>query len=316
MLGTSAAIVAAFGVLGAVAAFITLLHGIHLHELAGLSIGTGAGVAGEVLWVLAFAVAGLAFFSVGDRRLPRLRLALGAFALGLFGLASAHLVEGGINASHGALASFVASEFSLAAADLLFAAAAVIAAVALGRLLTDPMWGRARMNSTLSFAAFVFALGWAGRLVGEVLLVLAYNHYGIGGKVTTAYGVHGGAAAIGVIAGVIAGVGFLKAAQQQRTFGFSKSATRERLLGAAFTVLALGALAAVIAGIIFTSAPGLEGTAKTTTWLVAIEEVGIIGAAVFAAIGFFRMGNDRAAEEFPDPGGYGAPPAGVAGPMR
>jgi hypothetical protein len=316
MLGTAATIVASFGILGVVGAFIALLHGIHLHELTGLSVGAGAEVAGELLWLAAFGVAGFAFFGASSSRLRRLRVALPIFALGLFALASTHLIEGGMDASHGALASVVASEFVLGAADLLLAASAIVAVVAMGRALSDPERGGAKMNALMSFAAFVFALGWGGRVVGEVLRILYYNHFGVGGSLTTSFGVFGGAAAFGVASGVIAGIAFLKAGEERRAFGSTLSVARERLLGVSFIVVAFGALTALVGGIIFTSIPGLEGTAKTTTWLVAIDEVGIVVAAICAVVGFFRVGNDHSVREFPAPGASGLPPAGVTSPMR
>jgi hypothetical protein len=278
---------AAFGLMSAVLQLISA--SLSLSDvLAFPSLFTELKVAAAfdiVQWVFGIAAFGtaLAAFLIAPRRLRTTVLAVAAVLFVGHGLAqfAGDLLRTIFGASDPGAWQFIAAVSAGSAAGASLAVAAVLVAIGIRSSRPDGRLGAAAIALAVSFALLCAAYGidLAGYLDLDLPTALPSD-------LTDGLGTIAAGQFVIAVGALVAGLAFL-GSNGRRLRGEAWQAQRERSLGIAATVLAVGFLVASVGRMLVSSAENGSSRNTAEAWLQAVGLLLLAPAAVWGAIGFF-----------------------------
>ena len=288
LLGVAAMTISGSQVLAVIGSVVLLADLIKNLVPRAVVIAQSLDVAGDVLRVAGFAVAGAALLGCPPNRAGRLRTGL-ILVAGGYGAWCVSDVDRAIKyARIHAGRTYIASHGALGISDLFIAVAAAVAAVAfVSALHADDAGARAQRDNRLGWSSVFLAAGILFAMISSILFFLAISRMGATSEFTAGFGIAAAGAAVGIGGPVLAAVAFLSSARRQQSARAGRLRDRDGLLAAAAAALAVGLAISAVGAVETTSAAslnGFDGPSLTAAWLDAIRQLGwAVGIGIASA---------------------------------
>jgi hypothetical protein len=278
-----------------------------LRDLAtrGLIVAQSLDVAGDLVRVVGFAAAVVAFLGRPRDRAGRLQAGLIRLAAGYLAWCLGDLVTAFKYARTSAGGAYVAGHIVLGVSDLVLAAAAATAAGGFAGARCAAGEARARRDSRLRWSSVFLAVGILFAAISSLLFAVAFSQMGAISGFAAGFAIAAVGDAIGMGGPLIAAVWFLRSPPSHEHGRAEPRGDRVGFLSAALAVLAVGLTISAVGGIQSASASAVNGfdtSSLTAAWLDVSRQIGWAAGVGLASVAFLlprrmpplpRPDNDR-----------------------
>jgi hypothetical protein len=261
----------------------------------GLIVAQSVDVAGDLVRVVGFAAAVVAFLGRPRNRAGRLQTGLILLAAGYLAWCLGDLVMAVKYAKTSAGGAYVAGHVVLGLSDLVIAIAAATAAHGFATARCTAGEAGARRNRWLRWSSVVLALGILLAAISSILFAVAFSQMGAISGFTAGFAIAAVGETIGMGGPLIAAVWFTKSPPRREHSGSEPRGDRVGILSAALAVLAAGLAISALGGIQSAAAGAVNGfdtTTLTAAWLDVSQQIGWaagVGLASVALLLSLRM---------------------------
>jgi hypothetical protein len=262
-----------------------------LKDLAtrGLIVAQGMDVAGDLVRVVGFAAAVVAFLGRPRDRAGRLQAGLILLAAGYLAWCLGDLVTAVKYAKTNAGGAYIVGHVVLGVSDLVVAVAAATAAGGFASARHAVGEARTRRDSRLKWSNVFLATGILLAAISSILFAVAFSQMGAISGFATGFAIAAVGEAIGMGGPLIAAVWFLKSPRRHEQLGSGPRGDRVGILSAALAVLAAGLTISALGGIQSAAAGAVNGfdtPSLTVAWLDVSRQIGWAAGVGLVSVAF------------------------------